>query len=186
MIDANSPADLESRVAELERQCKALAERTGGQEERCTIVAFSGEMDNLLACFNIACGAAAMGLEVEIFFTFWGLNALRRGRTFRGKSIGERMVAMMMPRSSRTLATSRLNMGGAGPVFFKYLMGRRGVSDLPTLVETARELGVRFVACEMSMGVMGIAREELIEGIDFGGAATYLDSAARSKVTLFI
>ncbi len=185
-IPRSETQSLEDRVATLEAQLQDLALRPAGQEERCTIVAFSGEMDNLLACFNIACGAAAMGMEVEIFFTFWGLNALRAKRSFRHKSIWERLVAIMTPRSSHELPSSRLNLGGAGPVFFRYLMARRGIPALASMVETARDLGIRLVACEMSMGVMGVHREELIEGIDFGGAATYLESAARSKVTLFV
>ena len=187
-IDRAVAEAVDARLGALENQVRRLAAKPAleGQEDRCTIVAFSGEMDNLLACFNIASAAAAMGMEVSIFFTFWGINALRRSRRFRGKPLGERLVAMMLPKGPGSVATSRMNMGGMGPVFFKHLMGRRGVADLPSMIDTAKEIGVRMIACEMSMGVMGVTRDELIDGIDFGGAATYLDDAARSKITLFI
>ncbi|MCH1495503.1 MAG: DsrE/DsrF/DrsH-like family protein [Rubripirellula sp.] len=158
----------------------------GEQEDRATLVVFSGEMDTLFAACTIASGAAAMGMEVSMFFTFWGLNAIRVGRSFKGKTITEIMVACMMPGGPKSVPTSRMNMAGMGPRFFKYLMKKRNVEELPNLVELIQDLGVRMVACETSMMVMGVKREELIEGIDYGGVATYLEDAAKSKITLFI
>jgi peroxiredoxin family protein len=155
-------------------------------EDRATLVVFSGEMDTLLAACTIASGAAAMGMEVSMFFTFWGLNALRVKKVFSGKTLGEKMVAAMLPSGPASVPTSRMNMAGVGPVFFKRLMQARNVQSLPDMVQLVRELGVRLVACEMSLGVMGITREELLPGIDYGGVATYLGDAARSKITLFI
>ncbi|MDA9778425.1 DsrE/DsrF/DrsH-like family protein [Rubripirellula sp.] len=159
---------------------------TGQQEDRATIVAFSGEMDTLFAACTIASGAAAMGMEVSMYFTFWGLNAIRTGRSFKGKSLGEKMVAFMMPGGPASVPTSRMNMAGMGPLFFKHLMKQRNVEKLPNLVELIQELGVRMIACETSMMVMGVKREELLEGVEFGGVATYLEDAAKSKITLFI
>lgn len=159
---------------------------TGQQEDRATIVAFSGEMDTLFAACTIASGAAAMGMEVSMYFTFWGLNAIRTGRSFKSKSLGEKMVAFMMPGGPASVPTSRMNMAGMGPLFFKHLMKQRNVEKLPNLVELIQELGVRMIACETSMMVMGVKREELLEGVEFGGVATYLEDAAKSKITLFI
>jgi len=155
-------------------------------EDRTTLVVFSGEMDTLFAAFTIAVGSASMGMEVSMFFTFWGLNALKKGRTLKGKKLGEKMAALMMPSGPASVPTSRMNMAGMGPLFFKYLMKQKNVQSLPNLVALAQELGIRMVACETSMGVMGLRRDELLDGIDYGGVATYLGDAARSKITLFI
>jgi len=155
-------------------------------EDRATLVVFSGEMDTLFAACTIASGAAAMGMEVSMFFTFWGLNALRVKKTFAGKTVGAKMVAAMLPSGPASVPTSRMNMAGIGPIFFKHLMQQRNVQSLPEMVKLVQELGVRLVACEMSLGVMGITRDELLPGIDYGGVATYLADAAKSKITLFI
>lgn len=177
-------AALERTVADLKTQLENL--RKDCPEDRATIVAFSGDMDRLFAAFTIASGAAAMGMEVSIFFTFWGLAALRVRTTYSGKSLGQKMAAVMLPSGPDCVPTSRMNMAGMGPAFFKMLMKQKNVQSLPEMLEMVRELGVRLVACEMSMGVMGVSREELLPDIDYGGVATYLGDAARSKITLFI
>ena len=153
---------------------------------RATIVAFSGDMDKLFATFVIATGAAVTGMEVSIFFTFWGLNAIRQKAVLKGKGLCEKLMALMLPSGPSRLGTSRLNMFGAGPAFFRYVMKKRNVQSLPDLVAMAREAGVRLVACQTSMEVMGIRKEELIDGVEFGGVATYLADARDSKITLFI
>jgi len=177
-------ADLEQTIAEVKASVAEVKEAC--PEDRCTIVAFSGDMDRLFAALTIASGAAAMGMESSMFFTFWGLSALKVKTTYTGKSVGQKMAAMMLPGGPSSVPTSRMNMAGMGPVFFKMLMKQKNVQSLPEMMEMVQELGVRLVACEMSMGVMGISREELIPGIDYGGVATYLGDASRSKVTLFI
>lgn len=177
-------AAMEDRLAALERRL-AIAE--GRQvSDRCTLLVFSGEMDNLMAGFIVASSAAAMGMEVTMYFTFWGLVALRKQTVYANKGIAEAMVAAMLPGGPARLASSRLNLGGLGPMFFQHLMAKNHVATLPDLIGVARDLGVRMIACEMSMGVMGIRREELWEGLDYGGAATYLEDAADSRITLFI
>lgn len=191
LIDQAVEARVNERLAGIEKtlgELKALSvqQKADIPEDRATLVVFSGEMDNLMAAFNIAVGAASMGMQVSMFFTFWGLSALRVKTTYAGKTVGEKMAALMLPGGPASVPTSRMNMAGAGPLFFKYLMRQRNVESLPNLVDLARELGVRMVACEMSLGVMGITREELVPGIDYGGVATYLADAAKSKVTLFI
>lgn len=159
---------------------------TACPEDRASLVVFSGEMDTLFAALTIGVGAASMGMQVSMFFTFWGLTALRKSKSYAGKSTAQKMVAMMLPDGPAHVPTSRMNMGGLGPPFFKYLMKQRNVESVPDMVALAQELGVKIVACEMSMGVMGVTREELIDGIDYGGVAVFLDDASRSKITLFV
>ena len=127
-----------------------------------------------------------MGMQVSIFFTFWGLVALKRKTVFKGKPISEKMIAAMLPSLPTRVGTSKLNMLGVGPEFFKHVMRGKNIESLPQLIDLAQELDVRFVACEMSMRVMGITAEELREGVELGGVATYLQDAADSRVTLFI
>jgi peroxiredoxin family protein len=165
-------ADWQSTLSRVENQLAELRQQVangGGNvpEDRVTLVVFSGEMDPLFAAFTIAAGAAAMGMQVSMFFTFWGLNAVRVGRRFQGKTLGE-------------------NMGGFGPAFFQALMRQRGVESVPGMIDLVAEMGVRMIACETSMKVMGVARDELRPGLDFGGVATFLEDASRSKISLFI
>jgi peroxiredoxin family protein len=153
---------------------------------RATLVCFSGDMDKLFAAFTIAVGAAASGMQVSMFFSFWGLNALRRKRVFKGKGLCQRLMAAMLPSNLGRLGTSRMNLFGAGAAFFRYVMKTRNVQTLPELMATAREAGVRMVACHTSMDVMGIRKEELIDGVELGGVATYLADACDSRITLFV
>jgi peroxiredoxin family protein len=156
------------------------------ESNRASLLVFSGDMDRLFAAFTVALASAASGLEVSMYFTFWGLTALRRQKTFAGKSLGEKMVAMLLPSGPGSTGTSKLHLGGIGPRFFKHLMKRRKVESLPSMIAIAQEMGVKMIACEMSMHVMGITREELIDGLTYGGAATYVADAAGAKVTLFV
>lgn len=153
-----------------------------------TIIVFSGDFDKLLAAFVIANGAAAMDDEVTMFFTFWGLNALRRPKKVptAGKSSLQKAFARLMPRGPEKQALSQLNFGGAGPVLMKRMMRQHNVPSLSELIEIAREQGIKFVACTMSMDVMGLKPEELIDGVEFAGVATYLGEADESNVNLFI
>jgi peroxiredoxin family protein len=153
---------------------------------RVTIVAFSGDMDKLMAAFIIAAGAASMGMEVSVYCTFWALAALKKKTKFKGKPITEKLIAMMLPSGPAHLATSQMNMLGIGPAFFNYVMKKKKIMSLPDLIGVARETGVRIIACQMAMEVMGITKEELLDNLDFGGVATYLADARDSKVTLFI
>ncbi|KUK31039.1 MAG: Sulfurtransferase [Thermoanaerobacterales bacterium 50_218] len=152
-----------------------------------TMVVFSSDLDKAIAAFIIANGAASMGKPVTMFFTFWGLNILRRDQYVPvKKSFMERMFGMMMPRGSRNLPLSRMNMLGMGPRMIRMVMKKKNISSLEELIAQARNLGVRLVACNMSMDVMGIKREELIDGVEIGGVATFLNSAEKSNITLFI
>ncbi len=152
-----------------------------------TIVVFSGDLDKVLAAFVIATGAAAMGRKVTLFFTFWGLNALRRlERVKVRKGFLDRMFGLMMPRGSRHLGLSRLNMGGAGPILIRRVMQAKGIASLEELMAQARQAGVRVVACQMSMDVMGIKREELLPEVEVAGVASYLAASETADTTLFI
>jgi len=152
-----------------------------------TIIVFSGDLDKAIASFIIATGAAAMGRKVTMFFTFWGLNVLRKPK---GKSpqkdLLARMFGMMMPRGSQKIGLSRMNMLGIGPRMIRMVMNMKNVDSLEGLIEQAKNNGVVLMACQMSMDVMGIKHEELMDGVEIGGVATYLGEAEDANVNLFI
>ncbi|HSF32498.1 MAG TPA: DsrE/DsrF/DrsH-like family protein [Candidatus Tectomicrobia bacterium] len=179
-----APFGLEERLAALEAKVAELEGRL--PEDRVSLVVFSGELDKVLAAFVIATGAAAMGQQVSMFFTFWGLNALRTKKTVAGKRFFEQLMALMSPGGTRQLPVSRLNFFGVGAKLLRAMMQQKHVSSLEDLMAMARELGVRMVACEMSRDVMGIKDEELTDGLDVGGVASFLGDALRSRATLFI
>ncbi len=153
---------------------------------RANIIVFSSDFDKLMAAFVIATGAASMGMEVSMYFAFWGLAALKKKTILKNKSITEKLMALMLPQGPDNIATSKMNMLGIGPAFFRYVMKKKNISTLPELIKLARELEVRMVACQMSMDVMGLKKEELLDGLDYGGVFTYLTDAKDSKITLFI
>jgi peroxiredoxin family protein len=152
-----------------------------------TIIVFSGDLDRLMAAFIIAVGAAAMGNDVTMFFTFWGLNALRRDNPPSvKKDFMARMFGWMMPRGAKRAKLSNLNMGGMGTAMMKMVMRNKNVESVDELIGQAQDLGVHLVACTMSMDVMGITQAELIDGVELGGVASYLGSADEANVNLFI
>jgi peroxiredoxin family protein/TusA-related sulfurtransferase len=152
-----------------------------------SMVVFSGDFDKALASFIIANGAAAMGRKVTMFFTFWGLNVLRKDEKINvKKNFMEKMFGAMMPRGSKKLKLSKMNMGGMGSAMMKKIMKDKNVDSLEALIKQAQNNGVRMVACTMSMDVMGIKEEELLDGIEYAGVATFLSSAEKSDASLFI
>ena len=152
-----------------------------------TFVVFSGDLDKTIAAFIMANGAAAMGRKVTMFFTFWGLNILRRPEKVSvAKSFIEKMFGFMMPRGTYQLGLSRMNMGGAGAKMIRAIMKSKDVSSLEELIENAKAHGVRLVACQMSMDIMGIHKEELVDGVELGGVSTFLGSGEQSDMSLFI
>ena len=152
-----------------------------------TIIVFSGDLDKVLASFIIANGAAAMGRPVTMFFTFWGLTVLRKAEKQPvKKTLMESMFGTMLPRGSGKLKLSRMNMGGMGTAMMKKIMHDKNVDSLETLIQSAIRQGVKIVACTMSMDVMGIKAEELIDGVELGGVGAYLGDAEESNVNLFI
>ena len=152
-----------------------------------TLVVFSGDLDKAIASFVIANGAAAMGRKVTMFFTFWGLNVLRKSQYVKTKKdIISRMFGMMMPRGSRKLKLSNMNMGGIGAEMIRFVMKSKHIDSIEELMAQAQKNGVKLIACNMSMDVMGIKQEELIDGVSSGGVATMLGSAEHSDATMFI
>lgn len=155
--------------------------------QKTTIVLFSGEMDKAIAAFIIANGAAAYEHEVTIFFTFWGLNALRRDEAVQVKKGWlERAFGFLMPRGAKKLGLSKMNFLGMGPKLIKHVMKKHQALSLPQLIELAQEQGVKLVACTMTMDLLGLQQEELIADVELGGVAAYLGDAADARVNLFI
>ncbi len=164
------------------------ATATAGQTQNDkTIVVFSGDLDKALASLIIANGAASMGRKVTLFFTFWGLNILRKNENVKVKKpFMDKMFGRMMPRGSEKLGLSKMNMAGMGPKMIRMVMKNKNVDSLELLLQQAMDEGVRLVACRMSMDIMGISEEELLDGIEYAGVATYLDAAENSDVNLFV
>ncbi|MBS5787708.1 MAG: CoA-disulfide reductase [Clostridioides difficile] len=152
-----------------------------------TLVVFSGDLDKAIASFIIATGAASMGKEVTMFFTFWGLNVLKRkDKPNVSKDTMEKMFDFMLPSHSGKLPLSQMNMGGMGPKMINQIMKKNNVDDLDTLIKNAINMGVKVVACAMSMDLMGIKKEEFIDGVEIGGVASYLGATEDSGLNLFI
>ncbi|MEB3222519.1 MAG: DsrE/DsrF/DrsH-like family protein [Candidatus Sericytochromatia bacterium] len=179
------------RLSALEQRAEAAEARVNELEgrlpkDKLSLVLFSGDLDKALAAFIIATGAAAMGLEVTMFFTFWGLAAIRGKKDWGGKNVMESMLQVMSPGASTELQPSKLAFLGAGSVMLRQMMKQRDIASLEDLIALARESGVRMVACGMSQEVMGIRDEELLPGIECGGVAMFVGEAQESKVSLFI
>ena len=152
-----------------------------------TLILFSDDLDKALATFVLANGAAATGQKVTIFFTFWGLNVIKKlHKPNVEKDIFGKMFGMMLPSSSRKLKLSKMSMGGIGGKMMRYIMNRKGIDSLESLRQQALENGVEFIACQMSMDVMGVKQEELLDEVTIGGVATYMERADKANVNLFI
>jgi NADPH-dependent 2,4-dienoyl-CoA reductase/sulfur reductase-like enzyme/peroxiredoxin family protein/rhodanese-related sulfurtransferase/TusA-related sulfurtransferase len=165
----------------------ALSTAAARIRDKKSFVVFSGDLDKVLAAFIIANGAVAMGDEVSMFFTFWGLNALRHADAPEvEKSAMNRAMAKMMPAGPEAMKLSRMNMLGGGTAMIKKIMRDQKVPSLTELIITARDSGVRLVACNMTMDLLGLHEDELIEGVEFGGVATFLSEASESNATFFI
>lgn len=151
-----------------------------------TIVVFSNDLDKALAAMIIANGAKAAGKDVTLFFTFWGLNILRRPDKNVKKGLIDKMFGLMMPKGADKLTLSKMNMGGMGSIMMKWVMKNKNVSTLNELIQQAKDNGVKFIACNMSMDVMGIRPEEIIDGVEIGGVAKYIQESTNSNSNLFI
>jgi len=192
-----APTEIQGAVAaEVERQLKTFRDEMEGKlaevrertvDDAATIVVFSGDLDKVLAAFVLATGAAAAGLQTSMFFTFWGLSALKKKDASGGpKNIMERMFALMTPSSTESLPTSKMNYFGMGAVLLRKMMKDKQIATLEELMALAREMDVKMIACTMSMDAMGVSKEELQDGLSYGGVATYMADAVRSRVTLFV
>ncbi|MFA6324291.1 MAG: DsrE/DsrF/DrsH-like family protein [Candidatus Cloacimonadaceae bacterium] len=165
---------------------KALAAGSGGGKNK-TLIVFSDDLDRALASFVIANGAAATGKKVTMFFTFWGLNVIKKpGTTNSDKDTMGKMVGMMLPKSSQGLSLSKINFAGMGPMLMRKRMKDKNVDSLEMMIAQAKRAGVQMIACQMSMDIMGVEAGELIDGVTIGGVASYLEEAEQSNLNLFI
>jgi peroxiredoxin family protein len=158
------------------------------EKEKTTIVVFSGELDKALAAFNIATTAAAMGMDVTMFFTFWGLNVIKKNEgSLRSKGMMRKMLNWMNRGGSRRLKLSKFNMLGLGTWMMKKLMREERMPSIEEMIAQAKRLGVKFVACTTSIGTMGLSEDAFIPEVDsFAGAATYLGEARKGVVNVFV
>lgn len=183
----NGEENLIDQVSGLKEQLDALSKNA--PENKLSMVVFSGDLDKVLASFVMATGAVAMGMDVVMFFTFWGTPVLRdKKKKGIGKDLMGKMFGFMLPKGTDKVKLSKMNMGGMGTGMMKSLMKKKNVASLEQMMEMAGELGVRIFICEMSMDLMGFNRDEMIEYPDltYCGVAKFLQEAGSSKVQLFI
>ena len=176
-------------IVEIEKSVALAAEATQpvANAQGKTFILFSDDLDKALATFVLANGAAATGKKVSIFFTFWGLNAIKKThKPSVAKDIWGRMFSWMLPSDSTKLSLSKMNMMGIGAKMMRFLMAKKGVDSLESLRQQAIDNGVEFIACQMSMDVMGVSRDELLDNVTIGGVASYMERAEKANVNLFI
>ena len=185
LVESEVRRQLGEARKEIDQAIAEVRERT--VDDRATLVVFSGDLDKAIAAMVIATGAAAAGLQTSLFFTFWGLSLLKKKGAGRPKhGIKEKMFALMTPSSSESLGVSQMNYFGMGSKMLRSMMKDKDIASLEELIDIARDLDVKMIACTMSMDAMGIEKEELVSGLEYGGVAAYMADAARSRVTLFI
>jgi peroxiredoxin family protein len=175
---------LQERLATLEKRLDGVEESL--PEDKVALVVFSGDLDKVLASFVIANGAAALGMEVKMFFTFWGLTVLKKQSSLNDKGVFQKMMALMSPDNSLDLPVSKMNYFGIGAKMLRQMMADKNVDSLEDMIALAKEMGVTMIACEMSRDVMGINDDELVEGLELAGVAAFLSESLTSKTNLFI
>ena len=157
------------------------------EQKTTNIILFSGDYDKAMAAYIIANGAAAYDHQVTIFHTFWGINALRKQESMNvKKGFLEKMFGVMMPRGAEKLALSKMNMMGMGPKMIKHVMKKHNALTLTELIDMAREQDIKLVSCTMTMDLLGLQKEELLDGVQYAGVAAYLADAENGAVNLFI
>jgi peroxiredoxin family protein len=182
---------VDARVGQIQQTIDELAAelaelRSQQPADRATIVLTSNDLDRVMPAFIIATGAASFGMEATIFCTLWGINVLKDKTIYSGKSFIEKAMTWMMPSHPGELGLTKMHFWGAGAALMRHMMKTHNVESIPSLIDLAVELEVRIVACQMTMGIMGISTEEIRPGVEFGGVATYIEDASNSKITLFI
>lgn len=183
-------SDLQGLQEQLDRLRKEMDQvKKAGQEDKMSMVLFSGDLDKALAAFIIATGSVAMGMDAVIFLTFWGTPLFRKkDKVVSGKDLMGQMFGWMLPKGASKATLSKMNMGGMGTVMLKDLMKKKNVASLEQMIDMAGQLGVKVYICEMSMDLMGFKREEMIDypELQYAGVATFLAEAKNSKVQLFL
>ncbi|MHB8454384.1 MAG: DsrE/DsrF/DrsH-like family protein [Acidiferrobacterales bacterium] len=175
--------DLTTRVAALETELEAVRQRV--PEDKVSIILLSGDFDKAMAAFMMANGAIAMGMDVSMFFTFWGCSVIKKGRKLRGKKFTHKLINLMLPGSSRDLAPSQMAFGGIGRKFFNHMM-KGQMASLENLIEIAHESGVHFQVCAPSLGLMGFDADEWVVPVDVCGVAAMFDTALKARTAYFI
>jgi peroxiredoxin family protein len=178
---------LQKQLDALKNDINTVAQKQ--PSDKISMIVFSGDLDKALASLIIGTGATAMGMDVVMFFTFWGTPILRdKSKKVSGKDLMGKMFGKMLPKGAGKIKLSKMNMGGMGTAMMKQLMKQKNVASLEQLLEMADELGVRIFICEMSMDLMGFKREEMIHysNLEYCGVAKFLEEAADSKIQLFI
>ncbi len=179
-----SPAiDLASRVAALESELEGIRERV--PEDKVSIILLSADFDKAMAAFIMANGAVGMGMEVTMFFTFWGCSVIKKGRKLKGKKLTHKMINLMLPGSAKDLAPSKMAFGGVGRKFFNYVM-KGNMSPLEEQIGIAKEAGVRFQICAPSLGLMGFDADEWVVPVDVCGVAAMYGTALNARTAYFI
>lgn len=160
---------------------------TKENKDKAAIIFFSGDLDKALAGMIIALGAAAKGMDVKLFFTFWGLNIIRKDKLFVGKSLVQRLFGLFNRGGSKHLKLSKFNFGGVGKGMIKGLMKKHNIRDVPEMIKTLKQLGATFQACDTSMVLMGLKKEDFIDEVsEIADVSDFLDNATKSKIHLFI
>jgi len=180
---STSTQDLARRMTDLENQLSEMKKRV--PEDKVSIVLLSGDFDKAIAAFFMANGAIAMGMEVTMYFTFWGCSVIKKGRKLKGKKFLHKMVNLMVPGSSKDLAPSKMSFGGIGRKLFNYMM-KGTMSPLEEQIELAVESGVRFQVCSPSLAIMGFDDDEWAVPVDICGVAAMYDTALNARTAYFI
>lgn len=176
-------ADLASRVAALEAGLQDIKERI--PEDKVSIILLSGDFDKAMAAFMMANGAVGMGMEVSMFFTFWGCSVIKKGKKLKGKKFSHKLINLMLPGSAKDLAPSKMAFGGIGRKFFNYVM-KGSMSPLEEQIEIAKEAGVRFQICAPSLGLMGFDADEWVVPVEVCGVAAMYGTALKARTAYFI
>ena len=174
---------LEDRIVELENQIADISERT--PKNKVSIILMSGDFDKAMAAFFMANGAASMGMEVTMFFTFWGCTVIKNGKKLKGKKFLHKMVNMMLPGGSKDLAPSRMSFGGIGRKLFNHMM-KGNMSSLEEQIELAQEIGIKFQICSPSLGIMGFDQDEWVVPVEICGVAAMYGIALDARTAYFI
>ncbi len=178
-----SEAVLEDRISTLESTISELQKRV--PDNKVSIIVLSGDFDKAMAAFFMANGAIGMGMEVTMFFTFWGCSVIKKGRRLKGKKMTHKLINLMLPGSAKDLAPSKMSFGGIGRKMFNYMM-KGQMASLEEQIEIAVEGGVKFQVCSPSLGMMGFDDDEWVVPVDICGVAAMYDVALNARTAYFI
>lgn len=177
---------LQKKIQQLEAKIEKLEINSQVNAESITIIVTTGDYDKLMSAFILATGAVSMGMEASIFFSFWGITALKKSNIYKKKSVLQKLMTVMLPNNAEKTPMSKFNMMGMGKGMMNVMMKRHNVKPLNELVEIAQELNVRLISCQMTMDLMGISKEELIDGVEYAGVGTCLECGSKSNLNFYI